>query len=164
VIDAKTKQVVAPPHSAERQPEYFAYDEKEIFFINLEDSHSIAVVDACRKKLKALGRWLAVRTVRLALDRKTHTLFSSCDGKLMVVDSQTAKAPECAIGDDFAMGIFDREPVMYLRPPGGKLSIIHADKSASTLSWQEIDTPPDRRPWAWIQLRTRLSPIPQIHR
>jgi len=49
-------------HHCARRPslKYFAYDEAGNIFINLEDSHSIAVIDAGSKKLRATWpmRWL----------------------------------------------------------------------------------------------------------
>src|ERR1700730_12677573 len=50
VIDAKTKKVVATI-PFESKPEFFAYDEKGNVFINLEDKHAIAVIDASSTKL-----------------------------------------------------------------------------------------------------------------
>ena len=101
VIDAKTKKVVATI-PLESKPEFFAYDEKGNVFINLEDKHAIAVIDASSKKLKAT--WVmegCEGPSGLAIDNKTHTLFSSCDGKLMVVDSNSGKVRQSvAIGDD----------------------------------------------------------------
>src|ERR1700730_11258537 len=74
VIDAKTKKVVATI-ALERSEEYFAYDEKGNVFINLEDRHAIAVIDAGSKKLKAT--WVmegCEGPSGLAIDNKTHTL------------------------------------------------------------------------------------------
>jgi YVTN family beta-propeller protein len=144
VIDAKTKQVVATiPLNA--KPEFFAYDEDGNIFINLEDTHSIAVIDAASKKLKATWPMEGCEGPSgLALDRKTHNLFSSCDGKLMVVDSKTGKVRQSvAIGDDCDGAFFD--PVtgnVFASAGAGKLSIIHADKSGKYTVTQEIDTPP----------------------
>jgi len=144
VIDAKTKQVVATI-TLGAKPEYFAYDEKGNIFINLEDSHSIAVIDAASKKLKATWPMPGCEGPSgLALDRLTHTLFSSCDGKLMVVDSQTGKVRQSVpIGDDCDGAFFDPGTGDVFASAGaGKLSIIHADKSGKYAVVQEIDTPP----------------------
>jgi YVTN family beta-propeller protein len=144
VIDAKTKQVVATI-SLNAKPEYFAYDENGNIFINLEDTHSIAVIDAANKKLKATWPMDGCEGPSgLALDRKTHTLFSSCDGKLMVVDSKTGKIRQSvAIGDDCDGAFFDPGTGNVFASAGaGKLSIIHADKSGKYAVVQEIDTPP----------------------
>jgi YVTN family beta-propeller protein len=144
VIDAKTQQVVATiPLNA--KPEYFAYDENGNIFINLEDTHSIAVIDAASKKLKATWPMAGCEGPSgLALDRKTHTLFSSCDGKLMVVDSKTGKIRQSVpIGDDCDGAFFDPGTGDVFASAGaGKLSIIHADNSGKYAVVQEIDTAP----------------------
>ena len=102
----------------------------------------------------------------LAIDNKTHTLFSSCDGKLMVVDSNTGKVRQSvAIGDDCDGVIFDPGiGYVFASPSTGKFQIIHADKSGKYSVVQEIDTPvgiKDSRP------RPRhsqgLSAFGQIH-
>jgi YVTN family beta-propeller protein len=144
VIDAKTKKVVATiPLNA--KPEYFAYDEDGNIFVNLEDTNSIAVIDAAGKKLKATWPMAGCEGPSgLALDRKTHTLFSSCDGKLMVVDSKTGKVRQSVpIGDDCDGAFFDPGTGNVFASAGaGKLSIIHADKAGKYSVVQEIDTPP----------------------
>src|SRR5258708_6165030 len=144
VIDAKTKQVVATiPLSA--KPEYFAYDENGNIFINLEDSHSIAVIDAAGKKLKATWPMPGCEGPSgLALDRKTHTLFSSCDGKLMVVDSKTGKVRQSLpIGEDcdgafFHPGTGD----VFASAGAAKLALIDPERYGKDAVLQEIDTPP----------------------
>jgi YVTN family beta-propeller protein len=144
VIDAKTKKVVATiPLNA--KPEYFAFDENGNIFVNLEDTHSIAVIDSATKKLKATWPMAGCEGPSgLALDRKTHTLFASCDGKLMVVDSKTGKVRQSvAIGDDCDGAFFDPETGNIFASAGaGKLSIIHADKAGKYSVVQELDTPP----------------------
>jgi YVTN family beta-propeller protein len=144
VIDAKTKKVVATiPLDA--KPEYFAYDQNGNVFINLEDKHSIAVIDASGKKVKAT--WLmegCEGPSGLTIDTKTHTLFSACDGKLMIVDSNSGKVRQSvAIGDDCDGVLFDPGIGYAFASAGaGKLEVIHADKSGKYSVVQEIDTPP----------------------
>jgi DNA-binding beta-propeller fold protein YncE len=79
----------------------------------------------------------------LAIDNKTHTLFSSCDGKLMVVDSNSGKVRQSvAIGDDCDGVTFDPGTgYVFASPSTGKFQIIHADKSGKYSVVQEIDTP-----------------------
>jgi YVTN family beta-propeller protein len=144
VIDAKTKKVVATiPLNA--KPEYFAYDKDGNIFINLEDSHSIAVIDAANKKLKATWPMQGCEGPSgLALDEKSHTLFASCDGKLMVVDSKSGKVRQSVeIGDDCDGAFFDPGTGNVFASSGaGKLTIIHADASGKYAVVQEIATPP----------------------
>ena len=143
IIDVKTKKVVATI-PFESRPEYYAYDEKGNVFINLEDKHAIAVIDAASKKLKAT--WVmegCEGPSGLAIDNKTHTLFSSCDGKLMVVDSNSGKVRQSvAIGDDCDGVTFDPGTgYVFASPSTGKFEIIHADKAGKYSVVQEIDTP-----------------------
>jgi YVTN family beta-propeller protein len=143
VIDAKTKKVVATiPLDA--KPEYFAYDQNGNIFINLEDKHSIAVIDASTRKVKATWPMEGCEGPSgLTIDTKTHTLFSSCDGKLMIVDSNSGKVRQSvAIGDDCDGVLFDPGTGYAFASSGaGKLQIIHADKSGKYSVVQEIDTP-----------------------
>ena len=143
VINAKTKKVVATI-PLESKPEFFAYDEKGNVFINLEDKHAIAVIDASSKKLKST--WVmegCEGPSGLAIDNKNHTLFSSCDGKLMVVDSNSGKVRQSvAIGDDCDGVTFDPGTgYVFASPSTGKFQIIHGDKSGKYSVVQEIDTP-----------------------
>ncbi len=143
VIDAKTKTVVATI-ALDAKPEYFAYDEKGNVFINLEDKHAIAVIDASSKKLKATWPMEGCESPSgLTIDNKTHTLFSSCDGKLMVVDSNSGKVRQSvAIGDDCDGVSFDpKTGYVFASPSTGKFQIIHADKSGKYSVVQEIDSP-----------------------
>ena len=143
VIDAKTKQVVATIN-LDAKPEFWAYDDDGNIFINLEDKHAIAVIDAAGKKLKT--SWVmegCEGPSGLALDKKTHTLFSSCDGKLMVVDSKSGKVRQSvAIGDDCDGVAFDPGTGNVFASAGeGKVSIIHADKSGKYSVIQDVSTP-----------------------
>jgi YVTN family beta-propeller protein len=143
VIDAKSRQVVATiPLNA--KPEFFAYDENGNLFLNLEDTHSIAVIDTAGKKLKATWPMQGCEGPSgLAIDNKTHNLFSSCDGKLMVVDSTTGKIRQSvAIGDDCDGAYFDPGTGNLFASSGaGKLSVIHADASGKYTVTQELETP-----------------------
>ena len=144
VIDASTKQVVATI-ALNGKPEFFAYDEKGNVFINLEDIHSIAVIDAASKKLKTTWPMKGCESPSgLALDTKTNTLFSSCDNALMVVDSDTGKVRQSVpIGDDCDGVYFDPSTGYVFASAGsGKLTIIHAESSGKYAVVQNLDTPP----------------------
>ena len=144
VIDAKTKQAVSTiPLNG--KPEFFAYDEKGNVFINLEDIHSIGVIDAASKKLKATWPMAGCESPSgLAFDAKTNTLFSGCDGALMVVDSQTGKVRQSVpIGDDCDGVYFDPSTgYLFASAGAGKLTVIHADSSGKYAVVQNMDTPP----------------------
>lgn len=144
VIDAQTKRAVGTiPLNG--KPEFFAYDEKGNVFINLEDIHSIAVIDAANKKLKATWPMAGCEGPSgLAFDAKTNTLFSGCDSTLMVVDSQTGKVRQSVpIGDDCDGVYFDPSTgYLFASAGAGKLTVIHADSSGKYAVVQDMDTPP----------------------
>jgi YVTN family beta-propeller protein len=144
VIDAKSKKVVATI-SLNAKPEFFAYDENGNVFVNLEDTHSIAVIDAANKKLKATWPMEGCEGPRgLALDAKTNTLFSGCDKALMVVDSKTGKVRQSLpIGVDCDGVYFDPSTGYVFASVGaGKLTVIHADSSGKYTVVQNLDTLP----------------------
>jgi YVTN family beta-propeller protein len=144
VIDAKTKQPIATI-ALNGKPEFFAYDEKGNVFVNLEDIHSIAVIDAPSKKLKATWPMAGCESPSgLAFDAKTNTLFSGCDSALMVVDSNTGKVRQSVpIGDDCDGVYFDPSTGYVFASAGaGKLTIIHAESSGKYAVVQDMDTPP----------------------
>ena len=144
VIDANTKQAVATI-ALNGKPEFFAYDDKGNVFINLEDIHSIGVIDAASKKLKATWPMKGCESPSgLALDNKTNTLFSGCDRALMVVDSNTGKVRQSVpIGDDCDGVYFDPSTGYVFASAGaGKLTVIHADSSGKYAVVQNLDTPP----------------------
>jgi YVTN family beta-propeller protein len=92
VIDAVTNGIVATIKLT-GNPEYSQSDRKGKIYINLEDASSIAVINATTYKVENV--WpLAPGTepTGLALDNKSHRLFSACANKLMiVVDAETGK-------------------------------------------------------------------------
>jgi YVTN family beta-propeller protein len=144
VIDANTKQVVTTI-ALNGKPEFFAYDDKGNVFINLEDIHSIAVIDAASKKLKATWPMQGCESPSgLALDSKTNTLFSSCDSALTIVDSNTGRVRQSVpIGDDCDGVYFDPSTGYVFASAGaGKLTIIHADSSGKYAVVQNLETPP----------------------
>jgi len=144
VIDANTKQAVATI-ALSGKPEFFAYNEKGNVFINLEDIHSIGVIDAASKKLKATWPMKGCESPSgLALDNKTNTLFSGCDSALMVVDSNTGKVRQSLpIGED-CDGVYFDPSTGYVFASGGAgtLTVIHAESSGKYAVVQNLDTPP----------------------
>jgi YVTN family beta-propeller protein len=68
------------------KPEFAVTDLNGNIFVNIEDKHSICVIDAMR--LNVVKTWSIApgeSPSGLAIDRKNHRLFSVCDNKLMVV-------------------------------------------------------------------------------
>jgi YVTN family beta-propeller protein len=101
VIDAKENKVVATI-PLDGKPEFSATDGKGTVFVNIEDKSCINVIST--KDLKVTQHWPIApgeEPSGLALDNKTHRLFSVCGNKLMVVtDSETGKViTSLPIGD-----------------------------------------------------------------
>jgi DNA-binding beta-propeller fold protein YncE len=92
VIDAKENTVVATI-PLDGKPEFSATDGKGTVFVNIEDKSCINVIST--KDLKVTQHWPIApgeEPSGLALDNKTHRLFSVCGNKLMVVtDAETGK-------------------------------------------------------------------------
>jgi YVTN family beta-propeller protein len=142
VIDAKTKEVVATIPLGDK-PEFYAYDSKGNIYVNLEETHSIAVIDAANKKVKA--KWPlegCEGPSGLALDEKNNSLFATCDKKLTIVDTKTGKVTQqLPIGDDADGVYFDPSTGYAFASSGeGKLSIVHKDSSGKYAVVQELET------------------------
>ncbi|HXB39726.1 MAG TPA: YncE family protein [Bacteroidia bacterium] len=89
VIDAKTDKVVETI-ALEGKPEFSATDEKGKIYVNIEDKNMITVINATT--LKVEQNWPIApgeEPTGLALDNKTHRLFTVCGNKLMVVIDAT---------------------------------------------------------------------------
>jgi YVTN family beta-propeller protein len=111
VLDAVTNEIVATIKLT-GNPEYSQSDRKGKIYINLEDASSIAVINATTYAVENV--WpLAPGTepTGLALDNKTHRLFSACANKLMiVVDAETGKViTNLPIGEKVDGAGFDPE-------------------------------------------------------
>lgn len=85
VIDAKTNTVVATILLLGK-PEFSVSDEKGKIFVNIEDKSLVSVINS--KTLKVENNWLLApgeEPSGLALDTKTHRLFSVCSNKKLIV-------------------------------------------------------------------------------
>ncbi len=92
VIDATTEKVISTI-LFEGKPEFSVTDENGKIFVNIETKNSIAVINSTT--LKVEQNWSlspGEEPTGLALDNKTHRLFSVCGNKLMViVNAETGK-------------------------------------------------------------------------
>jgi YVTN family beta-propeller protein len=92
VIDANNNKVIATI-SLDGKPEFSVTDGKGTIFVNIEDKSVINVINATT--LTVEQHWPIApgeEPSGLALDNKTHRLFSVCGNKLMVVtDAETGK-------------------------------------------------------------------------
>jgi len=92
VLDAMTNKIIETI-KFEGNPEVAVTDGKGTIFVNIEDKSTIVVIDATTMKIK--NTWSLApgeEPTGLALDNKTHRLFSGCANKLMVVmDAENGK-------------------------------------------------------------------------
>ncbi len=101
VIDAKTEKVIGTI-ALEGKPEFSVTDEKGKIFVNIETNNTIAVINTLTFKVEQSWQLTpGEEPTGLAIDNKTHRLFSVCGNKLMIVTNaengkQIAKLP---IGD-----------------------------------------------------------------
>lgn len=111
VMDAKTDLVVATI-ALEGKPEFSVTDEKGRVYVNIEDKNVLTVINASTLKVEA--NWAITggeEPTGLALDNKTHRLFTVCGNKVMVVmDATNGKViATLPIGDGCDGVAFDTE-------------------------------------------------------
>ena len=85
VIDAKTNKILETI-KFDSNPEVAVTDGKGTIYVNLEEKSMVVVIDAVAMKIK--NTWSLApgeEPTGLALDNKTHRLFSACANKMMVV-------------------------------------------------------------------------------
>ena len=122
----------------------FAVSDGKTMYVNLEDKSEIVQFDA--KTLKVLNRWSLAPgegPTGLAINPKTHRLFSTCDGKLIVMDSRSGKViGSPAIGAGTDGGAFDAALSLAFTPNGGDgtLSVLHEDKDGSVTLAETVPT------------------------
>jgi DNA-binding beta-propeller fold protein YncE len=103
-------------------------DEKGTIFVNLEDTHEIVSFDA--KTLAIKNKWKIApgeEPTGLAIDVKTHRLFSVChNGWMMVVDSDNGKiVAQLPIGKRVDGVVFDPELKMAISSNGeGSMTVV----------------------------------------
>jgi DNA-binding beta-propeller fold protein YncE len=113
------------------KPEFPAADGRGCIFVNIEDTHQIAVLDA--KAMKELHRWDIAPLedpTGLALDDAHHRLFAVGGNQLMaVVDAQSGKVVKTLpIGKGADAAAFDAATqTVYSSNGDGTLTLIHED-------------------------------------
>jgi len=111
VLDAVTNEIVATIKLT-GNPEYSQSDRKGKIYINLEDASSIAVINATTYAVENVWPLApGAEPTGLALDNKSHRLFSACANKLMiVVDAESGKViANLPIGEKVDGAGFDPE-------------------------------------------------------
>jgi len=141
VIDPETNKVTVTI-SLEAKPEEAVSDGNGKLYVNLEELSEVGVVDLATMKL--IDRWNLVpgeSPTGLAIDNKTHRLFSGCsDNKLLVVmdAANGRKIAKLAIGDGCDGVVFDKEQgLIYASCGEGVITVI---KEVSADEFKIIET------------------------
>ncbi|HVZ25137.1 MAG TPA: hypothetical protein VG842_03740 [Sediminibacterium sp.] len=125
LIDPVTDQVTATIEVGGKL-ETIVSDMKGRLYINVEDKNAIAEIDLKQQKVTNTWPLPAEGPTGLAMDTKTRRLFSSCDGKLVVLNADNGKVVDTiAIGDGADGAAFDPGTHLIFTSNGsGTLSVI----------------------------------------
>jgi len=109
VIDAKTNQVISTI-AFNGKPEFSVTDEKGKVYVNIEDKNSIVVINSSTLNIE--HTWSispGEEPTGLAIDNKTHRLFSVCGNKwMMILNSENGEVLfSFSIGDHCDGVVFD---------------------------------------------------------
>jgi DNA-binding beta-propeller fold protein YncE len=141
VIDIRKAAVIGTVDLAGEGVEAGVSDEQGTIFVNLEDSHEIVSFDA--KTLAVKNRWKispGEEPTGLAIDKKTHRLFSACHNELMmVVDSNNGKiVAQVPIGKGVDGVVFDADLGLAITSNGeGSITVI---KELSANEFKVLET------------------------
>ena len=148
VIDAATSKVVGTVMLG-GDPEAGVIDEKGVVFVNLEDKNEIVSFDA--KTLKIKNRWKldgGEEPSGLAIDVKTHRLFSVCGNKLMcILDAKNGKVlAKLPIGSRVDGVVFDAESQCAISSNGeGTLTVVKENSASDFQVLETIQSEPGAR-------------------
>jgi len=127
ILDSKTNKIIETI-KFEGNPEVAVTDGNGTIYVNIEDKSSIVVIDAVTLKIKSTWSLSpGEEPTGLALDNKTHRLFSGCANKLMVVmNAENGKVvTTLPIGDGCDGVAFDQEKKFAYSTNGeGTMTII----------------------------------------
>ncbi len=144
-VDAATGKVVGTiPLTG--KPEFAVSDGKGKVFVNIEDKHSITVIDP--QKLTATATWELAGCEDpsgLAIDRKSRILFSGCANKVMaIVNADTGKLiTTVPIGEGVDACAFDPKTNLAFSSNGeGNLTVV---EEKSPTSFAVVQTVPTER-------------------
>lgn len=148
VIDADSGKVIGTV-ALGGKPEFGVSDEKGKVFVNLEDKSEIVEIDA--KTMTVLAHWPLApgkEPSGLAIDTKTHRLFSACDNQMVVVDSASGHIVATVPTGEGTDGMeFDASLKYVFAPAGGdgKLVVIHEDTPDKYTLVENVVTQPRAR-------------------
>jgi DNA-binding beta-propeller fold protein YncE len=141
-IDAKTGKVDGTI-ALEGKPEFAAADGKGHVFVNLEDKSSVLDIDS--KKLSVAHTWPLAPCdgpSGMAMDLKTHRIFSGCEKMMAVLDTDSGKVvttmPICNGVDATA---FDPATGFIFHSCGdATLTVIHEDSPDKYTKVEDVKT------------------------
>lgn len=143
VIDANTLQVLGTIPLAGK-PEFSQSDGKGKIYVNIEDKSSLALINAITLEVEAL--WSiepGEEPSGLALDNKTHRLFSVCGNETMVVtDALSGKVITTAPIKRGCDGVaFDPEiKRIYASNGEGKMTVIQQESADEYRVLENVET------------------------
>lgn len=161
VIDAVNYQVVKTIDVGGK-PETAVSDGNGSIFVNIEDKNEIVAIDA--KNFTVIHHWSLDKEEGpsgLAIDIKTHRLFSTCDKMLVILDSQTGKlVKKMPIGDGCDGVAFNKENnTIYTSNGEGTISVIKENNANNFTALKNIVTQKGARTIA-IDQATQLLYLP----
>jgi len=134
------------------KPEFAVADGKGRIFVNIEDKHSISVIDS--RKLAVTSTWDipgCEEPTGLALDRKNRRLFAGCRNKVMaILDAGSGKLiTTVPIGAGVDATAFDPGTGLAFSSNGeGTLSVVHENSPSQFELVQTVPTEPGARTMA----------------
>lgn len=158
-IDAKTS-AVAGTVPLGGKPEFAASDAAGKIYVNIEDTSTIAVIDA--KTLQVTAKWPLApceEPSALAFDVAHHRLFAGCHNKLMaVVDARSGKVvTTIPIGEGVDAAAFDPATGMVFASCGdGTLTIAHEESPDKYRVVQNVATKRGARTMAYDSKTRRV--------
>ncbi|MEI6594205.1 MAG: YncE family protein [Bacteroidota bacterium] len=143
VIDANTDKVISTI-SLSGKPEFSVSNNNGLVFVNIENKNEIAVINS--KTFAIENTWSILpgdEPTGLAIDNKTHRLFSVCGNKLMVVtDAQNGKViTTLPIGDHCDGLVFDAQSKNIFTSNGeGTITVINEENENTFKVLETITT------------------------
>ncbi|MBC7568119.1 MAG: PQQ-binding-like beta-propeller repeat protein [Spirosoma sp.] len=144
VLDAKTGDVAGTVELG-GAPEAAVTDDNGLIFVNLEDKNQVAVFDA--KTLAVNHHWplgTGESPTGLAFDKVKHRLFSTCQKKMVVMDSKTGKVlAEVPTGSGTDGAVFDTSTGSAISSNGeGSMTVV---KEVKPDQFEAVQTVPTQR-------------------
>jgi YVTN family beta-propeller protein len=142
VIDAKTDKVISTI-ALEGKPEFAVSDGNGKLYVNIEDKSKICLINPVTMKVEQ--SWSITpgeEPSGLALDNKTHRLFSVCDKLMVIVDAFTGKViTTLPIGDRVDGVAFD--PVLeraYSSNGDGTVTVVQEENENTFKVLENVET------------------------